>query len=284
MTPPDPRLIRRHGHVGWVCPSQDAENAQQDCLSSIFLQLQRRQGSRRAISRRPLWGPRKRLELPSKPRSFLCALRLACTRIYPWTIVQGQGTKLSHSKHGRLRLMKNRLHLKASILCRRMQIRSQLDIYEKQGIGCTRKDIVTLKTNSLIAVIYLVVWIISPLLTVADGSFWEEHASVPEVAAGRTLLAAVDAVEVKSMNNVSADVFEAFSKSHINFKANNDGSHTHISFDACCGTGGLVCDASTLADANLCNVTQFHSWEEAIDAHLTSIDIPTLRHPPKQNA
>jgi len=141
-----------------------------------------------------------------------------------------------------------------------------------------------LKLNGLITVIYLVVWIVSPLFSLVDGSFWEKHTSVTEVAAGRTILAAVNAVETESMRDVSAKVFNLFTESHINLDAGNNGAHTHISFDACCGAGGLVCDTSMVSDANLIYCTQFHNWQEATDTHLTSIDIPTLRHPPKQNA
>jgi len=143
---------------------------------------------------------------------------------------------------------------------------------------------VKLKINSFITVTYLIIWIISPLLSLANGSFWYEHVTVTEVAAGRTILVAVNAVEIENMEDVSVDTFKFFANSHVNFDAVGDGAHTHISFDACCGAGGLVCDASLVSNVKIVCETQFHNWEDAIDVYLTSVDIPTLRHPPKLNA
>jgi len=141
-----------------------------------------------------------------------------------------------------------------------------------------------LKINNLITLIFVVVWIASPVFALADGSIFDDHSNVAEVAKGRAVLAAVQAVDTSDMQSVSADAFLLFAKSHINFDTNSDGHHGHTSFDACCGFGGLVCDSGLVPDHKFDSRCSHTSWAANNLTALASVDIPTLRHPPKRHA
>jgi hypothetical protein len=136
--------------------------------------------------------------------------------------------------------------------------------------------------NHVISILQILVWFSSPLLVLQQGDIYAAHPSVEEIADGIATNKALQSIQVQTLEQIDAKVFESFLALHANQPTEDEPGHYHTSFDGCCGLGGVVCDASmvsTLRPSQDCCTGERVDWGNFLYA---GIDVPTLRHPPKQ--
>ncbi len=132
--------------------------------------------------------------------------------------------------------------------------------------------------------LHILVWVGSPALALAGGSIFESHPGIEEIAVNRTIISVIDAVEADTMTDISEADLARFTGFHVSVPVNVDTSHSHSSVDGCCGLGGLVCDASIVATYSSVILIPQKIKIEWSDTNPFSVDVPTLRHPPKTQA
>ncbi|WP_417461213.1 hypothetical protein [Kordiimonas sp.] len=139
-----------------------------------------------------------------------------------------------------------------------------------------------MNASRLIVIAHMIIWIMSPLPVLASASPWTMHANVNEVTVDRWVVAAVESANAEKSNDLAAETFNMFIKSHVNLDAHNDGDHhAHNSLDSCCELGGLVCHAGLMPANTLCLGEQFHNWDAVADTSLSGIALPVLFLPPR---
>lgn len=136
--------------------------------------------------------------------------------------------------------------------------------------------------NRVISILQILVWFSSPLLVLQQSEVYAKHPSVEEIADGIATIKAVQSVRTQSLTKLDTKNFKAFLALHVNQPAEDESGHYHTSFDGCCGLGGVVCDASMVSNIRSSQDCQTGDRIDWGNLFYTGINVPTLRHPPRQ--
>jgi len=127
----------------------------------------------------------------------------------------------------------------------------------------------------------LLVWIASPLLVLQQGDVYASHSGLEEMADKIQQTQLTTHIDIATLNDLDETDLVQFVSLHINITPQDTDNHNHDSYDGCCGFGGLVCDSCIVAigkQETSHNLRRKYVWDTTL---YVSIDVPTLRHPPK---
>jgi hypothetical protein len=138
-----------------------------------------------------------------------------------------------------------------------------------------------LRLSKLIILLHILVWVGSPALALSDGTMFDSHPGISEIADSRAIAQAIDSVDTDELTNISEADLSFFAGYDVSVPVTDTNTHSHTSLDGCCGLGGIVCDGTILPAYVAAGAQTGRFWLVRADTSPLSINVPTLRHPPK---
>ena len=134
-----------------------------------------------------------------------------------------------------------------------------------------------MKPSPFIYVLQIVIWIVSPTITLQNGDLYSVH----DETTSHYSPSSFDAPNRHPIVEINELEFRSLAALHLNLSIDTEETHPHAYTDSCCDAGGVLCDSGLELIALSMNLNTNRNYVDWDTTSCVSAIPSSLVHPPK---